>query len=171
MLFVLSHGQASVERGFSINKQVLTDNLQEKSLISLRTIADNIAHAGGSSKIGITKPMIAFASSARTRYKDYLDQQSLEEEKKQKAEKRKNVIDEVADLKKKKARLLSDAEILIKSSENFSEKAEATSGVQQMRHLLVKANSHRRTAAEKRKEATELETTINSKMDALKEMC
>ena len=31
---ILSHGQSSIERGFSINKEILDNNLQEKSLIS-----------------------------------------------------------------------------------------------------------------------------------------
>ena len=37
---ILSHGQRSAERGFSINKEILDNNLQEKSLIS-RLIYDN----------------------------------------------------------------------------------------------------------------------------------
>ena len=32
LLLTLSHGQATVERGFSVNKEVLTPNLQEVSL-------------------------------------------------------------------------------------------------------------------------------------------
>ena len=34
LIFVLLHGQSSIERGFSVNKEVLQDNLQEKSLVS-----------------------------------------------------------------------------------------------------------------------------------------
>ena len=36
IIFVLSYGQSAVERGFSINKDLLVDNLQEKSLVSQR---------------------------------------------------------------------------------------------------------------------------------------
>ena len=32
LLLTLSHGQATIERGFSVNKEVLTPNLQELSL-------------------------------------------------------------------------------------------------------------------------------------------
>ena len=38
----LSHGQSDVERGFSVNKKILQDNLQEKSYISGRLIYDTI---------------------------------------------------------------------------------------------------------------------------------
>ena len=40
--FVLSHGQSAVERGFSVNKQLLVENLQEKSLVSQRIVYDDI---------------------------------------------------------------------------------------------------------------------------------
>ena len=36
MLFTLSHGQAAVERGFSVNKEVLNPNFQEMSLRAIR---------------------------------------------------------------------------------------------------------------------------------------
>ena len=38
LLFTLSHGQATVERGFSVNKEVLTPNLQEVSLQAIRLV-------------------------------------------------------------------------------------------------------------------------------------
>ena len=41
-IFVLSHGQSAVERGFSINKELLVENLQEKSLVSQRMVYDHI---------------------------------------------------------------------------------------------------------------------------------
>ena len=46
LVFVLSHGQSSIERGFSINKQLLVENLKEKSLIALRTIEDHLSSSG-----------------------------------------------------------------------------------------------------------------------------
>ena len=36
LVFTLSHGQAAVERGFSDNKEVLVENMQELSLVSQR---------------------------------------------------------------------------------------------------------------------------------------
>ena len=45
IIFVLSHGQSDVERGFSVNKEILQDNLQEKYLISQRLIHNTIHSA------------------------------------------------------------------------------------------------------------------------------
>ena len=42
IIFVLSHGQSAVERGFSINKELSVENLQEKLLMSKRMVYDHI---------------------------------------------------------------------------------------------------------------------------------
>ena len=38
LLLTLSHSQAAVERGFSVNKEVLAPNMQEESLQAIRLI-------------------------------------------------------------------------------------------------------------------------------------
>lgn len=43
LILCLSHGQASVERGFSLNKQLLAANMIEKSVVAQRQIRDYIA--------------------------------------------------------------------------------------------------------------------------------
>ena len=42
IVFCLSHGQADVERGFSANKELLVENLNEESLIAQRLVKDHI---------------------------------------------------------------------------------------------------------------------------------
>ena len=42
LLLTLSHGQATVERGFSVNKEVLTPNLQELSLQAIRLVHSSV---------------------------------------------------------------------------------------------------------------------------------
>ena len=39
---MLSHGQASVERGFSINSEIMEYNFTQKSIVALRNIYDHI---------------------------------------------------------------------------------------------------------------------------------
>ena len=38
LVLTLSHGQAGVERGFSVNKDILVENMQELSLFSQRQV-------------------------------------------------------------------------------------------------------------------------------------
>ncbi|XP_061665740.1 uncharacterized protein LOC133495288 [Syngnathoides biaculeatus] len=46
-LLLLSHGQASVERGFSTNKELTEDNLSKESLIARRQIVELVQQYGG----------------------------------------------------------------------------------------------------------------------------
>ena len=43
-VLTLSHRQAAVERGFSVNKEVLVENMQELSLVSQREVGDYLHH-------------------------------------------------------------------------------------------------------------------------------
>ncbi|CAN7939964.1 unnamed protein product, partial [Ixodes hexagonus] len=47
MILSLSHGNASVERGFSINKDCLVENQKEQSLVAQRIVYDAVSLAGG----------------------------------------------------------------------------------------------------------------------------
>ncbi|KAK3788927.1 hypothetical protein RRG08_010176 [Elysia crispata] len=54
-LLLLSHGQASVERGFSINKECSDVNLSEKSLVARRQIKDHFNSIGDLKNMVISK--------------------------------------------------------------------------------------------------------------------
>ena len=41
-VFVFLHGQSFVERGFSVNKLTIDDNMQEKSIVSQRLVYDRL---------------------------------------------------------------------------------------------------------------------------------
>ena len=41
IVMILSHGQSFIEHGFSINKKILDNNLQDKSLISQCFVYDH----------------------------------------------------------------------------------------------------------------------------------
>ncbi|KAL1476946.1 hypothetical protein MTO96_036125 [Rhipicephalus appendiculatus] len=74
LLLVLSHGQASVERGFSVNRQVSVENLKEISQVSQRIICDAVSKAGGVMNIAITKELRKSVSAAHSRYLAYLEE-------------------------------------------------------------------------------------------------
>ena len=165
---VLSHGQATVERGFSINKELSVENLTERSFIAQRVIKDAISSAGGVIKIEITKKLLTQASSARAKYHAYLEDQKKIREKSQLQSKRKNIQKDISDLKTKKARLESDVITLNKNASKLSEEAEDAKGFAKLRDYVVKANSFRRTAAEKSTLAKQIDTQIDEKLNELK---
>ena len=57
-MLLLSHGQATVERGFSVERQVKRHNLtEEESIVSQRLICDYVRSTGGVANVEITKEL------------------------------------------------------------------------------------------------------------------
>nr|CAD7426436.1 unnamed protein product [Timema monikensis] len=108
---VLSHGNATVEGGFSVNKSLLVENMHEKTVIAQRHIHDEIQEAGGIKNIHISKKMLDYVRGARKRYHEYLEMKKQEksEKDKKKAEKRKLDI-QVKDLEGKRKKLMMATE-------------------------------------------------------------
>ena len=79
IIFVLSHGQSAVERGFSINKELLVENLQEKSLVSQRMVYNHI----NSNKINIHEYKLPRDPLKSCKLSNHCFNDALEETKKQ----------------------------------------------------------------------------------------
>ena len=68
---VLSISHVNVERGFSINKNILSlhgNSLKECTIVALRIVKDFVCSAGGATKVNITLPMIKSMKEAYSRY-------------------------------------------------------------------------------------------------------
>ena len=74
-IIILSHGQASVERGFSINGQLLVEHLKEESVLLVehlkeesvlaqRIVFNSISLSGGICSVPITNSMLSSAQAA-----------------------------------------------------------------------------------------------------------
>lgn len=109
-VLILSHGNAQVERGFSVNKECLMDNMKESSLVSVRTVHDTVQLYGEVGKVPITKSLILSCRNASDRYKEALreekEKNKRDDEKRQ--AKRKNQI-LVRELQEKKLKLMDEA--------------------------------------------------------------
>ncbi|GBM36831.1 hypothetical protein AVEN_82824-1 [Araneus ventricosus] len=80
-VLIMSLGNAAVERGFSINKAMLIENMQERSVIALRTVYDAVSNSGGLFKVDITKQMKLAARNAHSYYHEELKAEKLIEKK------------------------------------------------------------------------------------------
>ena len=104
LLSDLSHGQASVGRGFSVNKQIELDNLAEDTFVT---------SVGGLQNIDASdKHLLLTASSARQKYLSYLEGEKKKKECSGRGQKRKLLNDEIDELKKKKTCLQTDIDSL-----------------------------------------------------------
>ncbi len=166
MLLVLCHGQAQVERGFSMNRQMEQDNMDEDSVTARRTVCDYIAHVGGADKVDVTnKHLLLHVSIARQKYYAYLDEQKAKKAAEQHSQKRKSILDEIDELKKKKQRLQKDVEVLSASADELADKGEKSHNVAS----FIKSNSLRKSAKNKMEDLKALEEQLDNKLQELKE--
>lgn len=164
-LLILSHGQASVERGFSLNKEVITENQHGQTLIARRLCQEYVKSIGGVSKLNISKEMLMSARSSRSRYQQHLAEEREREEKERRSNKRKAEEADIDEMKGSAKRLKTVIDSLMASSVEYADQCEKTGKVE----FIVKANSMRRSADEKKKELDSLEKQIQERMDIVKQ--
>ena len=76
ILLTLSHGQAAVERGFSVNNNIIQTNMYAKTIISKRLIKDHmLANGLQPHTIEITKPLVKAYKSVNAAYKAHLEEE------------------------------------------------------------------------------------------------
>ena len=63
----MDNGQATVESGFSVNKEVMGTNMQLMTLTSRRLVMDHLKDVGGVANIDLTKKLLDSCNSARSR--------------------------------------------------------------------------------------------------------
>ena len=69
----------SFRRWYSVNKDMLIENLHEKTVVALRTVHDSISTLEDHfTKLALTPAMKRHVMSARMRYVQYLDEQKRE---------------------------------------------------------------------------------------------
>ena len=88
---IFSHGNATVESGFSINKNLLVENLQEHGLVAQRTVENAIRFPESIQIVPITQVMLTNGRTAHIRYETHLKEsrQNQKEEEKKRTQKRK----------------------------------------------------------------------------------
>jgi len=132
IILIFSHGNAFVEGGFSINKDMVVENLLEESLIALRRCYDGILYLGGVDAIEVDREMVKYARGAYARQQNTLEERRkkveererayMTEEKKRKAEKLLQLEKEKQELESKKSKLEREIKKLKKSRSEEMEK-------------------------------------------------
>ena len=151
-LLLLSHGQATVERSFSINKNVTTQNLSENALNARRIIVDHIRHVGGIQGMVITKELLQSVQHSRHHYEDHLEENRRNSARSAAEQKRKLAEEEVLHLKKRIKTLHNDKQPILQQAGEMCIQAEDERSLD----LIVHANALRKHAAHKDKEAAQL---------------
>ena len=147
-LLLLSHGQATIERGFSVNKEASSDNISQLSLVARRQIINHVRKVGGVKNVPITHGLIMSASSARKKYFQQLEDQRKEQEQAEVNRKRKAQEEKLSELKEKKRRIEKDIDHLIVEADRLAEQAEMKGALR----LLTQSNALRSKSKEKKTE-------------------
>jgi len=163
-VLVLFHGQASVERGFSVNKEVKeveAENFDTSTVAAKRLICNHMRAIGGLMNVDIhNKQHHISCSTARQRYFTYLADQKKMKKDEGKSRKRKAIADEVDDLKSKKQKLQLGKDSLTAAADDFADQAEK----QHKLTLIAKSNVMRKSAREKEAELNAVEQQLQDKM-------
>lgn len=73
LVMIMYHGNANVERGFSVNAECLIDNMREETLVAQRLVYDSILATGKNvGEFLISKPLILSFRNARGLYEEEL---------------------------------------------------------------------------------------------------
>ena len=145
LILTLSHGQATVERGFSVNKEVLVPKLQETSLVAMRLVHSSMQAA--KCKVAdfvVNDALLSSCAHARNRYQMYLMERKAEQERTEKGQKRKALMEELTSAKKKtKEDLEKVSKKLVNTADKKAKEAEKQKDSTAMKALLVESNAAR----------------------------
>ena len=134
MILVLSHGQATAERGFSENKMLLVENLNMESLIAQRLICDFMKQPYISP---VSKCLTDHVKTSRQRYHQSLADNEKQKISTDKNERETNIVSEIHDINAKVSSLEKAIKELQNDVDKFAFEAEKKNGLS----VLPKANA------------------------------
>ena len=106
MVLTLFHGQASVERGFNINRAMLQPNLMSKSLTSQRLVYDHMkAHNSNAESVVITKQLRDSVKMAQNQQRIDLAERKKQESDNARKCKRNAIVTDIKELEAQKIAL------------------------------------------------------------------
>ena len=154
----LPHGQATVERGFSVNANVIVENLQEESIVAQRIVHDRICEAGVL-EVPLSKELL---TSVRCSHQKYVTALEAKRTQSDKVVKQRELRTEVQELTKRnfvKVQYLGSTV----SADQLAQTAEKSRNFTKM----LESNAVRKRAREMQDEVQILDEKIRSKKSKL----
>ena len=99
-IFTFSYGQSQIERGFSINKSLLVENMHEKSICAQPLVSDFVKSSNKElHEIEIENELILSCKTAHRKYKIDLEDAASSSTNDEKSRKREMILDETEGVK------------------------------------------------------------------------
>ena len=145
VVLTISHGKASVERGFSVSKNLLVENLQESSLIAQHRVVDcMVANCYEPYNFPMKKDLIQSVRNSYKKYSQSVAEKRKENVQKEKQKKAQPLSSEISSLEKKKILLQTTINDLRKESDNLGFEAEKASKLDLLKLLVTRFNALKR---------------------------
>ncbi|XP_048580627.1 uncharacterized protein LOC116610226 [Nematostella vectensis] len=164
MLLILSHGQSCVERGFSDNKDIVSNNMHQDTLVGFRRAHSGVKSLECPIEDSITTELLTSCKYASNRYRQSLAEKKSIEAKTHKESLKRKVEEDIKQAKKKKQKLETTATALLKEADDLATNAEMKGDFS----ILAKSNALRVKSKEKRKEIEKEEQNIDLLQKKLK---
>ena len=138
ILLILSHGQAQVERGFSVNSKLLVENQYADSLAAQHIVHDHVVyHELQPHSICFTTKMLANVKEARSRYFADQKESSVLEVRTDRDTKVQNINENINTVNKEIAQLNEAVSNLIRSSDEYVLEGEHKTDPNELKSLLL----------------------------------
>ena len=157
MLLILAHGQAQIERGFSVNDLLLDDNMLTRTLVAQRIVHDHMSSEElKPHELKITSALMGHVKEARKRYFADQEERSQKTLKSDRAIKLETINRDIADFNQQIHVLESTIVQLKADADKFSFQAEQQTSLEQIKSTITKSNALKRVAAEKQEKLNEI---------------
>ena len=144
------HGQAQVEHGFSVNKNLLVENQHTTTLTAQDIIHDHtVYHELESSNLSIMAKLLSHVKQAHSRYLNDQKERSLQRVQSGRDVKMKHINDDIDDVNRN-IRQLQDTIISLKApTDEYAFASEEKSAIAEIKGLISKSNALKHTTKEK----------------------
>ena len=157
-IFTLPHGQSQVKRGFSINKEIVIENLHSNSLSAWRIVYDYLkASKKNICDIKITNKMLTSCNIAHSRYFIALEDAKWQSQVTEKETKCKLIKTEIADVKHCRLEFMSCITLFEQDVEKYCDEAEEKHDMS----LFLKSNVLRKTIKDKKQVVKDLDFPVS----------
>ena len=165
-LLLLSHGQDSVERGFSANKEILQPNMQAASLCAHRLVSSYLdIHGGEPTHVNLRQDQELLNKCAMA-HSAYLHHQNMEKELAKASEKglkRKRLEDEIGNLQKRLRAAETVHSTMLEQADRAVEEAHKSKVHATMAAKIKESSTLRKASKETETEIGRLKVEIDSK--------
>lgn len=161
LVCTLSHGQATVERGFSDNKFIEQDNLDTDNMIARRRVYSYMKEGGyDAATFPLTEKLLKSVDKSHEQYEKFRKEQQKKKTSDELNAEKIKLLDELADARKTKDQLTSSSTKFSMDADHLCLKAGKAKNYSDIMSLVLQSNTLRQKSNESKRKAETLDDQI-----------